>query len=1100
VSSFVSTRLRVLLWGLIFPALAVSSLAGENEAREFVVSTRQILTRGDMTQLIRQVEENRGTAYEAVDLLLNGTETNRFAIAQPLARAYREAFGEACLEDRVAVFRSWTRAQSTARAEAKKLKEAAKRDFAAGRMAAATAKFHRALSEFRRLGDVREEGRCLANLGSVAVVQGDDSAALDWTQRAQETFQRSGDLGLLLSTGINRAYALESKGDLRSARTALEEVLPTARSLGDRQAEGAVLLNLGSVSQGEGSFDESLRLFRLAAQVGQEVNDAEIESSARSNVGVILSGRGDLESARQEFEKAADIARRGGKPRAEAEAELNLADVLRLEDYSTQALGHVARARKIDLASDAVLPRARTELEEGLILNGQGMNREALRFFDSAEKALKGADAPEVLSGVFEGRGIAYYYLGRYAEAQQQLRLSMGKSEEGGRAGEGADARRNLGLCRFLLGDASGALEDLEDAARIHEAAGNARERGLDLDALGALRFRSGDLQGARRALTEALAVLPVDSAPIDRAEASADLAALELASGPDRRQEGLALNRMALATFKTLDDLHGIELVGIQEAEGELDGKHPEAAAAALERTRSLARGRIDREFEWKLLWLEGRVAEMRGDGKLAGQRYTGSVTEVERLRGGVRPDLWRAAILEDRIAPYLALSRWHRRRHELEEAYLVARMAKSRTFTERLSAPVLTASRGPREGNEEWAPLTLVPHSAVPLHDLQERLEPGEVLLDYFFDDEGLEVFVVGRRTFRVVPLRGAGKSEKELRELLEAFRYPGRPGPSDATIEKIWETVARRAGAVLIEPLLSELEGIENLLIVPTGPLNGIPFAALEVGGRHLVEERIITLLPAAEMLLSRGDAPRPRSVSTLALAASAGSSRDPALPDAEEEVRRVATCSSGTTRVITGAQAQEALFRKEAASYSRIHIAAHARIDPLMPVHSSLMLAPGGGEDGRLEVSEIATLHLGASLVVLSGCGTAREEGLARGTPPGDERVGLVRAFLTAGAEEVIASLWELEDRSARRIVPEIYSRLDQCSPAQALAYLQRDLLAGRLRDPKGRRLDHPFYWAGLAAYGADRFKPQPSRMEQHPSSRVAADPGLECRNP
>jgi CHAT domain-containing protein len=112
-----------------------------------------------------------------------------------------------------------------------------------------------------------------------------------------------------------------------------------------------------------------------------------------------------------------------------------------------------------------------------------------------------------------------------------------------------------------------------------------------------------------------------------------------------------------------------------------------------------------------------------------------------------------------------------------------------------------------------------------------------------------------------------------------------------------------------------------------------------------------------------------------------------------------------------------------------------------------------------------------MKLHADLVVLSGCETAQEGGTMRGAAPGDERAGLARAFLTAGVRSVIGSLWELDDRDARDIMPEFYRLLKSHPPSEALAELQRGLMHGVVRGRQGRLLDHPFYWAGLTAYGA-----------------------------
>src|SRR3989442_15739301 len=87
-----------------------------------------------------------------------------------------------------------------------------------------------------------------------------------------------------------------------------------------------------------------------------------------------------------------------------------------------------------------------------------------------------------------------------------------------------------------------------------------------------------------------------------------------------------------------------------------------------------------------------------------------------------------------------------------------------------------------------------------------------------------------------------------------------------------------------------------------------------------------------------------------------------------------------------------------------------------------------LAPGGGQDGRLEVQEVFGLHLKADLVVLSACETGVGSGALADVPAGDDWVGLVRAFLNAGAAHVVATLWRGGDWGAGALMGGVYEGL------------------------------------------------------------------------
>ena len=76
------------------------------------------------------------------------------------------------------------------------------------------------------------------------------------------------------------------------------------------------------------------------------------------------------------------------------------------------------------------------------------------------------------------------------------------------------------------------------------------------------------------------------------------------------------------------------------------------------------------------------------------------------------------------------------------------------------------------------------------------------------------------------------------------------------------------------------------------------------------------------------------------------------------------------------------------------------------------------------------------------------------------PPGDDWVGLVNAFLFAGAANVLGTLWPVQDASTARLMSRFYQELGAGrSEADALALSQR----AALRDPAS---SHPFYWAGF----------------------------------
>lgn len=98
------------------------------------------------------------------------------------------------------------------------------------------------------------------------------------------------------------------------------------------------------------------------------------------------------------------------------------------------------------------------------------------------------------------------------------------------------------------------------------------------------------------------------------------------------------------------------------------------------------------------------------------------------------------------------------------------------------------------------------------------------------------------------------------------------------------------------------------------------------------------------------------------------------------------------------------------------------------------------------------------------MVLSACQTALAAGAVTDVPAGDDWVGLTRAFLSAGAERVMGSLWPVQDLATAQLMERFYVEYaGGVSPARALALAQRAMLATPATG-------NPYYWAGFTIVG------------------------------
>lgn len=119
-----------------------------------------------------------------------------------------------------------------------------------------------------------------------------------------------------------------------------------------------------------------------------------------------------------------------------------------------------------------------------------------------------------------------------------------------------------------------------------------------------------------------------------------------------------------------------------------------------------------------------------------------------------------------------------------------------------------------------------------------------------------------------------------------------------------------------------------------------------------------------------------------------------------------------------------------------------------------------LGQSGTEKGVLTALEASNLNLwGTKLVTLSACDTGVGE-----IRNGEGVYGLRRAFVLAGAETVVMSLWPVSDYATRELMTSYYKGLKKgLGRGEALRQTKLAML-------KRRDRQHPFYWASFIQSG------------------------------
>ncbi|OGQ51195.1 MAG: hypothetical protein A2W66_02460 [Deltaproteobacteria bacterium RIFCSPLOWO2_02_56_12] len=352
-------------------------------------------------------------------------------------------------------------------------------------------------------------------------------------------------------------------------------------------------------------------------------------------------------------------------------------------------------------------------------------------------------------------------------------------------------------------------------------------------------------------------------------------------------------------------------------------------------------------------------------------------------------------------------------------------------------------------RKENKEQASLMSV--EPLTLKELQELLDPGVSVLEYFVVRQAVLLWVVEKERLRFVriPIERT-ELVKKVSALRDAIYQVGEKEKFQSHAQELYK--------LLIEPALADIRGKE-LLIIPHDVLHYLPYQALVSDkGRYLIQDYPIYYLSSASLMqFTREKRRASKGQEERALVMGNPSLGDQAfnLRFAEREAKEIARVYPKSA-VYLKTEATKPKAVSLSPDYDILHFAVHGEFDQDDPLSSGLLLAAGGKGEGKLKASEIFSLNLKADMVVLSAC----ETGLGKITN-GDEIIGLTRAFIYAGAPSVVTTLWKVNDRASYELVQEFYTNLKTKKKSEALRQAQLKIM---------KEFPHPFFWAAYELNG------------------------------
>lgn len=871
----------------------------------------------------------------------------------------------------------------------------------------------------------------------------------------------------------------------------------------------------------EGRMEAALALLDAAEARLRGLGRPDVAASTQISKLIALAMLGRYDEAVECGLRAREVLDAHGDLSSAAKIEQNIGGIYLRRDRYREAEQFLEQARRRYRALGDQLLLARAENGLALAHTLQHNFRAAEELYTQALARAEASDLAVTQAEIEASMGNLMLFQGRYDRALDYLERSRRRYASLGMSHQSAVAELELADAYLELNLAPEAASVYERVIPVFAELGMRAEQARALARLGRALLLTERSAEAHRRLAEARELYAAEGNYVGEASVTLTEAQLHHAEG-DHRAAGLAAAQAEIPLSQA-GAWGRLLLARWLRGEAARAEGHERLARLLLEDTLSDSVNQTLPQISERCHTSLGLLAAGAGRFDEAEESFKRAVSLVETLRAPLPAEELRTAFVSDKLAPYdglvrLCLSDEGGRPARVEEALCYVERARSRALVEMMSGAFDVRPRprdpfeaelteqletlreelnwlynrinrpleaeGARGAGAQSSRAMEALHEAVRerearaseiMRQLQlrradgaggalpyrvETLDPAALrrdlgaetaLVEYAALDGELLAFVVNQSGVEVVRRLGA---ESSAEELLAAFRFQidalrHGAGGVRAHLPALAERARRHLAHLydlLLRPLESRLEGARRLVVVPHRALHYVPFHALHDGASYVLERREVSYAPSAAVLryCLGGDEAAYDSALLAGLA-------DEHIPRVRDEVRALAPLFPSHVALLDD-EATLAALREHAPQADVLHLACHGQFRPDNPLFSSLRLA-----DGWLTVRDAYGLSLRGGLVTLSAC----ETGMSA-VAPGDELLGLVRGFFSAGARSLVLSLWTVDDEATARTMTDFYTALRAGQrPAAALRSAQLKLLADS---------PHPFFWSPFVLVG------------------------------
>lgn len=960
----------------------------------------------------------------------------------------------------------------------------------------ALSNYKEALKLYNQMNDKIEAGNSYYNIASVYGKQNKIKTALNYLDTAIKIQNETGDLSGQLFTllYIGNLIEVEYK-DNKKAMTYYQKALSIAKQTASHYNIATCQHSIGTLYSNMGQYSKAKPYYDSSYQIYVKILDRLNQSYSLVNLGYHYCNVGNFAEAEKHFNKALKLSEEIKNNGAIANAYSAIGSLGRIKGQFQMSIEYLNKCVKINTTSDNPWGIASNYIDLGNIYNELSKYSVAVNYYLKADSIYRAIGNEYFRSTPLNNAGTIFFHQGNYDSSLTYfmpaleilkkmdpdgdfinlLTLNIGevyvdkkKFEEGEkwlkRGLENSlkrEDKRNKGISYRLLArynierknfkeaemQAFKAYEYIGDSGEIEQKTDNYNQIGIS-------KYELGDNNEAIKWLDKTINV----SESVGFVKYLYQAYYYSALAYDKLNRKDTALRRIK-RSIEILEKISG-NITGGAEARkmfatGDMQQRMYEKIVEWL-----LEQGKIEEAITYleksNNEALNAKFKQLKGDNRGANIETQKALSEAEEKQKSL--DKINAELIKEKSKPEDQQKKDLIKK--LEEYQQISQKEYNKFFKDLL------------KNNKQ---IQLYLSNSVNPEDFKEQrknIAPDMAVLLYMMAEKNLYIFCATRDSVfaKVVKMESKELSKKIMLTYnlvrnptyLPTTRRGSKPAnaPKVDNPEKVLNQTSAELYKVLIEPVLSEISGKKRLVVIPNGDLFYLPFHALI---SKLENNKISYLMDNYTIFYSNRlsfiGSSQTIDISDFRLMAVGNA--DKSLPNAEVEVNDIKKMFPSSI-ILIGEKATKDELITQSENFNILHFATHGILDYNNFDSSYLVLAPNKNknDNGHFTLNDISNLNKIDEylLVTLSACETAVKNDLVEGYPQ-----TTASAFLKAGVESVIASLWQVDDKATSVLMKMFYENVSTMNKVEALHKAQVDL-------SKLPGFSHPYYWAPFAYYG------------------------------